>query len=297
MGIIIVIALPIIILLFTFYSKSTQLDKDLTELRQRYSKQNIIVQNIESEKNNLIEKEKIIDKKIFDEEQKRNNYWCSVKNDINNIMKGRLEAYKYIAPLISDVLIIEENKYVETLKYSRSIINREKVIKINELKAEKKRILEENRILTYKLDEIYSLFPHLAEFNEYDGLNNEYIDDYHDYLTELEYKELSDTDKNKRALEYYKKRKKTNWEIGRDFERFIGYEYEKLGNDVIYYGIEKKLEDLGRDLIALNSENILVVQCKYWSKYKIVHEKHLAQLYGTYIIDLLRNYRNTYSHM
>jgi hypothetical protein len=37
-----------------------------------------------------------------------------------------------------------------------------------------------------------------------------------------EYNNLSDTEKNIRVLEYYKKRKKRNWEIGKDFERYIG---------------------------------------------------------------------------
>lgn len=47
--------------------------------------------------------------------------------------------------------------------------------------------------------------------------------------------------------------------------------------------MEKKLEDLGRDLIATQNNKIHIVQCKYWAQHKTIHEKHIAQLYGTTI--------------
>lgn len=34
-------------------------------------------------------------------------------------------------------------------------------------------------------------------------------------------------------------------------------------------------------MIIKNSNSTKVVQCKYWSREKIIHEKHIAQLYGT----------------
>jgi hypothetical protein len=87
--------------------------------------------------------------------------------------------------------------------------------------------------------------------------------------------------KNKRALAYYLNRKKSKWEIGRDYERYIGYCFEKLGCTVQYFGIEMKLQDLGRDLIVENADTILIIQCKYWSEKKVIHEKHIAQLFET----------------
>ena len=41
-----------------------------------------------------------------------------------------------------------------------------------------------------------------------------------------------------------------------------------------------------------NEKTIYVVQCKYWSKEKIIHEKHICQLYGTYIKYKLENKTN-----
>jgi hypothetical protein len=53
------------------------------------------------------------------------------------------------------------------------------------------------------------------------------------------------------------------------------------GFKVNYQGIEKGLEDLGRDLICIKDREIEIVQCKCWASYKTIHEKHINQLYGT----------------
>lgn len=45
---------------------------------------------------------------------------------------------------------------------------------------------------------------------------------------------------------------------------------------------------MGRDLIAENKKQILIVQCKRWSKDKTIHEKHIFQLYGTTILQRFR---------
>ena len=45
--------------------------------------------------------------------------------------------------------------------------------------------------------------------------------------------------------------------------------------------MDKKLEDLGRDLIAKKDNKTLVIQCKCWSKHKQIHENTITQLFGT----------------
>ena len=102
------------------------------------------------------------------------------------------------------------------------------------------------------------------------------------WLTEAEYKNLSTAEKNQMALDRWKqKRKRSNWEIGRDYERFIGYNYETLGYDVLYTGAVQGFEDMGRDLIARRQSELRVIQCKYWSQDKTIHEKHIFQLFGS----------------
>jgi hypothetical protein len=101
------------------------------------------------------------------------------------------------------------------------------------------------------------------------------------WLTREEYAALPTVERNQRALDRYWKAKKSKWQIGRDYERYVGYLYEQDGFEVSYYGIEKGLEDLGRDVIALKADEIVVIQCKRWAAAKTIHEKHVFQLFGT----------------
>ena len=102
-------------------------------------------------------------------------------------------------------------------------------------------------------------------------------------ITREEFNMLSTTERNQLALDRYWNRRKSDWEIGRDYERYVGYLYEKQGYNVTYHGIIKGYEDLGRDLICKKGERTLVIQCKYWSKQKVIREKHIMQLYGSTI--------------
>jgi len=101
------------------------------------------------------------------------------------------------------------------------------------------------------------------------------------WLTKEEWAALAPAERNQRALDRYWKAKKTKWQVGRDYERYVGYLYEHDGYTVSYYGIEKGLEDLGRDVIATKDGQIDVVQCKRWSAERTIHEKHIFQLFGT----------------
>ena len=38
---------------------------------------------------------------------------------------------------------------------------------------------------------------------------------------------------------------------------------------------------MGRDLIAIKGDNHFVIQCKYWGKEKVIHEKYIFQHFGT----------------
>lgn len=102
-----------------------------------------------------------------------------------------------------------------------------------------------------------------------------------EWLTREEWAALSTVERNQRALDRYWKAKKSRWQVGRDYERYVGYLYEQDGWEVSYYGIEQGLEDLGRDVIARKGSLIEVVQCKRWSADKAIHEKHVFQLFGT----------------
>lgn len=148
-----------------------------------------------------------------------------------------------------------------------------------------------------------SLFPWLTDYlgeNVDDLLSSknddiktdiEKYDPVQSYMTDIEYTKLSPTKRNQIALNRYWSSKKTSWQIGRDYERYIGFLYEMRGYKVQYYGIEKGYEDLGRDLVCIKNGSIEIIQCKYWSKSKNIpiRENHINQLFGTtvkHFIDL-----------
>jgi hypothetical protein len=104
------------------------------------------------------------------------------------------------------------------------------------------------------------------------------------------YEGLTPTEKLQKKLDWYwGKPNKSNWQIGRDYERYVGYLYEQKGWNVYYHG-KKGYEDLGRDLICKKDNAVEIVQCKYWAKEKIIHEKHIYYLFGTTVEYFLENF-------
>jgi hypothetical protein len=63
----------------------------------------------------------------------------------------------------------------------------------------------------------------------------------------------------------------------------VGWQFEQQGYAVDYQGAIKGFADLGRDLVCKRGKEIVVVQCKRWSAKKLIHEKHVLQLFGTTI--------------
>ena len=54
-------------------------------------------------------------------------------------------------------------------------------------------------------------------------------------------------------LDAFKTKKLNNLEVGRLYERYVGYLYEQEGWSVTYKGIVDGLNDLGRDLICIKN--------------------------------------------
>jgi len=103
------------------------------------------------------------------------------------------------------------------------------------------------------------------------------------WLSADEYRALRTVERNQRALDRYLRSRKSPWQLGRDYERYIGYLRECDGRQVTYQGIIAGLDDLGRDLLCVSGDEIEVIQCKRWAKHKTIHEKHVFQLFGTVI--------------
>lgn len=148
------------------------------------------------------------------------------------------------------------------------------------------------RVHRYQVQYYETLFPWLAEFKEegidelisqgaQDQSDESTIDPARKWLTAAEYQKLSDTERYQMALDRYQRRRMNRWQVGRAYERYVGYLYESRSYRVEFQGIIAGFADLGRDLVAFRSGEVEIVQCKCWSRSKTIHEKHVFQLYGT----------------
>jgi len=147
--------------------------------------------------------------------------------------------------------------------------------------------------MRYRVEYYEHLFPWLVDYVgddvpdfavEATGSGDDASDDpVKSWLPLGEYERLSTVERNQMALDRWRtsRRRKSNWEVGRDYERFIGYTYETLGYDVAFTGALEGFEDMGRDLIARRGSELRVIQCKYWRQEKTIHEKHVFQLFGS----------------
>lgn len=172
--------------------------------------------------------------------------------------------------------------------------------KVREIAKQKRVLQEQCKLQQYQLNLYETAFPWLAEFKEIsfedfqqlasvDTAPDSEYSSLKKWLSPQEYQSLPSTERLQLALERYTKRQKTNWQIGIEYERYVGYCYEKKGYKVRYFGATEGLEDMGRDLIVTQGKKLFVIQCKRWSTEKTIHEKHIFQLYGMTILQKLEN--------
>ncbi|MGA7749898.1 MAG: hypothetical protein WCA63_07085 [Gallionella sp.] len=173
---------------------------------------------------------------------------------------------------------------------------------VKEVKQEKRALSERIKFLEFQLKAYEEYFPQLEEYRDLildervplsTGAENleelESADPSERYMSREEWERLPVSERNQLALDRYVGRQKSDWEIGRYYERYLGSLREKDGWTVIYHGALRGFEDLGRDLICTKDGTVEIVQAKCWSKSKVIHEKHLFQLFGTTIHFRLAN--------
>lgn len=88
---------------------------------------------------------------------------------------------------------------------------------------------------------------------------------------------------NQRLFDEQSENTPSKADLGKSYERYIGYLYESGGYDVTYNGAINGAQDMGIDLIIKNGKDISLLQTKYWAKFKFIHEKHIFQLYGSMV--------------
>lgn len=222
-----------------------------------------------------------------------NNFKNKVISIQENFIKSsasNLSAIPYMASIMADYETYGIEILAQKLDWGSSVERAKKVMSIREIRSTTQQMIERNLEAKYQLDYLLELFPNLQDIIETDYnalpiIKIEELSEYdrsRDWLSKEEYQSLNSIERNQLALDRYKaSHNKSKWQIGRDYEMYVGYKYTQKGYIVDYFGSYMGLEDLGRDLIAKKEDKILIIQCKYWSEKKLIHEKHITQLYGT----------------
>lgn len=289
------------------------LEQDYNELKARFS-------NLESTHNrkmylmnNQIEEAKVscecyknkinsLEEKI--KSQNETIILLKAENEISkkwvvpNVIEGKQNSFiMFTSALYSDLKTAYMDKCAEELDWGHNEKREKSRISIMQLRLMAKTEIERHKASSYQLQYLLALYPGLQDVLDMDYADLQFEKgkipehDYtRDYLSKEEWDSLSVSDRNQLALDrYVESHSKTKWQIGRDYEMYIGYTYEQDGWSVQYTGVELGYEDLGRDLIAVRGDETQIVQCKYWSESKVIHEKHVMQLYGTLIAYRIQN--------
>lgn len=204
--------------------------------------------------------------------------------------------FRFVAEMFSDweTIVYDNTCYFLRTKKHPAI---KKSLEVKELKEKTRNIICNFKEMNYKYQFLLEAFPELKQYVD-DAESLKYLADYTDYsdfkeehdevldwISSEEYKMMSEDDRNQLALDRYKKAHKSEWQIGMQYEMYIGYHLRNEGFHVVQYGIEHGLEDLGRDIIATRMEDGMevtyIIQCKNWAKDKLIHENVVCQLYGT----------------
>lgn len=218
------------------------------------------------------------------------------KQNLQKLLESNLTSAPWLAGMMADFLTYDLEVEAKKLDWGSNITREKKVASIRAIRAEAERRIEEAKYSSYQLAYLLQLYPQLsdildADYSELDC--SDHIpegDPVRGWLTKEEWNALPEDTRNQLALDrYIDSRSKSKWQIGRDYELSVAYEYEQNGFSVENSGSYLKYEDMGRDLIAIKGDKIYIIQCKYWSEKKMIHEKHIFQLYGTTISYRIEN--------
>ncbi|MEX0751633.1 MAG: restriction endonuclease [Xanthobacteraceae bacterium] len=210
---------------------------------------------------------------------------------LQSLLEQKKIQFPWLATAIADFNAFDAQRAATFLANKKHPAKKSAMI-VREQGQKRREVERAFRIAQYKIDYYEKLLPWIVEYIGDDvpdsivdasGTSTQASegDPAAAWLTKAEYDNLTSSEKYQKALENWKKSRKTRWQIGRDYERYIGYIYETQGYDVEFTGAVQGYEDMGRDIIAEKGSNLLVIQCKYWSSEKIIREKHIFQLFGS----------------
>jgi len=216
-----------------------------------------------------------------------------MRTGVQQMAKERQVGFPWLAKAYEEYFMLQDKSLIDFLRYKKTpALQASEVVK--EYGKIRRETIKDKKIAEYLVEYYENIAPFLLDLKEEvtdikeeergfirDFTEEEQQDEATKFLTKEEYRKLSTIKRNELALERFWRRPKSKWLIGRLYERYVGYLYEEQGYDVEYVGVFKGFEDLGRDLICKNDKEIIVIQCKNWSKFRTIYEKHIFQFFGT----------------
>ena len=179
-----------------------------------------------------------------------NTYVEHRNDDLKNIFSNCDHAFSYVAVLYADYLLLDYDNASNYLLNKKRPATSEG-LRIGALKLKTKSYLVELNKTKYQLNYLLKSYPQLEEFiDSDDDIDAEEPVCSSDKIPDDTWSSLSETQKSQLLLTNYLNRRKSKWEIGRDYELYVGYKYSSQGYSVDYFGSYNGLEDLGRDLIV-----------------------------------------------
>lgn len=295
--------------------------------QQLLEKENELIKlknNVEDTQRSLLDREKVVNEKenklvykieqtnqsvekslqkLRLEEDKAEERKTKINEAVEKIIHENSKGFPWAAQIISDYIDALDDRLANYLEMKAHPAKRAADI-IREIKSEKRKLEYDFKITKYTIGYYESLFPSLKEYTDDDSdeLSDSFPFDSSQYDGDDEYdpainllskadQKLSHIERLERALENYFKYSKSRWEKGKKYERYIGYYFENKGYSVNYHGIEKRLEDLGIDLICKRQNETLLIQCKHW-KSRLIREASINQLFGTSVKYTIENFCN-----
>jgi len=262
--------------------------------RKEYAEKLLITQNTLDEAN---EKQKQLLSKFQDTEYEYSKHLEFHKSTVAKIYEDSV-LFPSLINQISIINKLEDDSMSNYFKYKK----RPALKASEEISRAKRELREKNQefILACNRVDLYeSLAPWLVDYTDIslgDMLQalkeekelkksyNSKADPVSLFISKSEWSSLDVDERNQLALDRYAdtRRRKTLWQVGIDYERYVGYYYEQQGYIVKYHGALKVKEDLGIDLICTKGTKTLIVQCKRLSQIKEipVRENVIAQIYG-----------------
>jgi len=244
---------------FAFTRKLRRLETQLVEAERLRGEFDAFRQHVDEHAETS---KKVISSFLHDAQKKYENDILQIRRDkefcervcktdqemLRNAFAERSKGFPTLAKAFGEYLALRDDQIAAWLSHRRRPALRAAEI-VRELKSERRALAEECKILRYLVEYYEDLFPQLADYRELESLeeiNRETAakdeDPARRWLSPEEYNDLPTAEKLQLALDRYWREPKSSWQLGRDYERYVGFCHERKGYEVVYQGIMKGLD-------------------------------------------------------